>query len=112
MHEVLKEMPPEVVEAIRDKLAELNAQQPPPRYAGRFKAEAKRISRHEDDADGLDMVLTNEGTNVIIDFGGPVQVLGLTLMDCQAVITMLMDAVKLAMMQDLLNKVDGGSKVN
>lgn len=110
MQEVLKELPSEILDAIRGKLDQMNKESLPPAYKDRFKAEAKHLKRTEE-GDGLDTVITTEGTNVMIDFGAPVQVLGLTLEDAQAFISMLMDSLKPAMLADLV-RIHDKAKAN
>lgn len=105
MKEVLKEIQTEIIDALRERMAAENAKSLPPEFANRFKAEAKHIKR-EEHGPGLATIATVEGTNVMIDFGEPVQVLGLTILDCQAFMEMLTGTMKAAMVQDLINTHD------
>lgn len=107
MHDILKEIPPEVINAIRVKITEVNTQKIPDAYKDRFKGNAQRLAETPDDKGGVDIVMTNENGNVMVDFGQPVQLLGLTIDDAQILMNMLTGCLKVAMLEDLLKTHDG-----
>lgn len=101
----LKELPPEIIDQMREAIARENAKPMDPDHEGRFTAPMHHLKR-EEHGPGLDLVCMQENGNIMLDFGAPVQVLGMTIDDTKALITMLLDTMKYAMVADIVKEHD------
>ncbi len=68
------------------------------KLANRFQ-NSKRLKREPTDP-GLELVVTTENGNILMDFGEPVQTVGMTLTDAQAFVSMMLEAVLHVMMRE------------
>jgi hypothetical protein len=58
---------------------------------GRFQ-NPKRFKRSKEDPEGMELILTTENGNVMLDFGEPVQALGMTIDDLKGLMLALAHA--------------------